>query len=165
MKFPLTFKKLTEEDFFAVKDIYDHYVAHTTATFHTEPVSLTELKDFIYVDNYRYPSFLIMTDGVIAGFCYLSHFKKRQAYLKTAEVSIYLRPEFCGKGIGKKTLPFLEAEALKIGHKNLLAIITGSNTHSIGLFEKVGYTKCAHFKNIGEKLGQMLDVYGFQKEI
>lgn len=165
MKFPVTFKKLTDEDYFQVKEIYDHYVAHSTATFHSEPVSINELKEFIYLDNHRFPSYLVMTDGVVAGFCYLSHFKKREAYLKTAEVTVYLRPEFCGKGIGKKVLQFLEEEAVKIGFKNLLAIITGTNIQSIGLFEKEGYVKCAHFKNLGEKLGQTLDVLGYQKEI
>ena len=33
----------------------------------------------------------------LAGYCYLTFFKKRQAYNRTAEVTLYLIPEFCNK--------------------------------------------------------------------
>jgi len=49
--------------------------------------------------------------------------------------------------------------------KNLIAIVTGDNAESIALFEKSGYIRCAHFKNIGEKFNKVLDVLAFQKEI
>lgn len=62
-------------------------------------------------------------------------------------------------------LKHLEHQAKEKGLKNLIAIVTGDNEESIALFEKVGYTRCAHFKNIGEKFNKVLDVIGFQKEI
>jgi len=31
--------------------------------------------------------------------------------------------------------------------------------------EKSGYTRCAHLKNIGKKLGKILDIVIYQKEI
>jgi phosphinothricin acetyltransferase len=36
---------------------------------------------------------------------------------------------------------------------------------SIALFEKAGFIKCAHFKNVAEKFNTVLDVVMFQKEI
>ena len=165
MSYTLSFKRVNEEDYFAIKEIYDFYIAHSTATFHVEPISLHELKEFIFVENPLYPAYLIMCDDVLAGYCYITFFKKREAYNGTAEITVYLKPEFIHKGIGKKTLHFLEEEAQKRGIKNLLAIITGTNIHSIGLFEKGGYFKCAHFKNVGQKKGEILDVVGYQKMI
>ena len=35
--------KLKESDFVVVKEIYDYYIATSTATFHTEPVTIEEL--------------------------------------------------------------------------------------------------------------------------
>lgn len=165
MNLSVNFKKIKEEDYFSIKEIYDYYIAHSTATFHIDPISIHELQEFIFVDHPLYPAYLILCDGVLAGYCYLTYFKKREAYNNTAELTLYLKPEFTQKGIGKKTLHFLEDEAQKRGIKNLLAIITGSNVHSISLFEKAGYFKCAHFKNVGIKLGQTLDVVGYQKEL
>jgi phosphinothricin acetyltransferase len=156
---------MEEEDYFIVKEIYDYYVMHSTATFHTEPVSISELKEYIYINHPIYKSFIINCDDTPAGFCYYTYFKKRQAYDRTAEVTIYLRPEFCGKGIGHKALLFLEDQALKSGIKNFISIISTDNLPSIKLFEKLGYKKVAHFEKVGEKLGLVLDVIAYQKQL
>lgn len=161
----LDFKNIQEKDLPLVKEIYDWYIANSTATFHTQPISLDELKELLYFDHHLYHSFLIYADDELAGYCFTTHFKKRQAYNRTAEVTIYLKDGFGGKGIGKKTLHFIEEKAKNNGIKNLLGIITGDNTGSIALFSKCGYFECANFKNVGEKFGKILDVVGYQKEI
>lgn len=161
----LNFQKLTEKDLPIVKEIYDWYILQSTATFHTEPIQLSELKEFIHLDHPRYPAYLILADQQVAGYCYLTYYKKRQAYDRTAEVTLYLKPELHHQGIGKATLEYLETKGREIGLKNLLGIITGENVGSIALFKKCGYTQCAHFRNVGEKFGRVLDVMGYQKEI
>ncbi|MCD2424844.1 N-acetyltransferase family protein [Niabella pedocola] len=161
----ITLKELAAEDLPAVKQIYDWYVLHSTATFHTEPVTTDELKEFIYIGHPRFKSWLIHNQGQPAGYCYLTNYKKRQAYDKTAELTIYLAHDCYVKGIGQTALTQLEAHAREAGFKNLLAIISGDNDRSIHFFEKNGYVKCAHFKNVGEKFGKVLDVVGYQKEI
>jgi L-amino acid N-acyltransferase YncA len=165
MSHQLTFNVIKEEDYFAIKEIYDYYIIHSTVTFHTEPITIHDLKEFVFSDNQQYPAYLIFCDDVVAGYGYLTYYKKRQAYNRTAEITIYLKPEFCDKGLGHKVATFIENEAKKRNIKNLIAIITANNYPSIKLFEKCGYKKCAHFKNIGEKQGQVLDVVAYQKEI
>ena len=159
------FEAIAEDDLSEVKRIYDWYIANSTATFHTTPIKIEELREFIYINHPRYKSYLIYEDGNLAGYCFLTYFKKRQAYDRTAEVTIYLEPGFYKKGIGKLALGFLEDQAKASGLKNLLGVITGDNAGSITLFEKSGFTKCAHFKNVGEKFGKILDVVSYQKEI
>ncbi|SFW17258.1 phosphinothricin acetyltransferase [Sinomicrobium oceani] len=161
----ITFRELQQEDFPEIKKIYDWYIAHSTATFHTEPVTITELKEFIYTGHPLYIAALIYADDEIAGYLYMTPYKKRQAYNRTAEVTLYLKPEMSGKGIGRKAMNYLEERAVVNGLKNLLGIITGDNTASISLFEKCGYTRCACFKNVGEKFGKILDVVAYQKEL
>jgi len=165
MLYQLTFKPLNEEDLLIVKEIYDYYIRHSTATFHTEPITISELKEYIYLSHPRYRSFLILCDDTSSGFCYFTHFKKRQAYDRTAEVALYLRPEFCDKGIGPKALAFLEKEAKVLGIRNFIGLVTGNNFPSIKLFERAGYKKVAHFEKVGEKLGLVLDVLAYQKEL
>lgn len=158
-------KEIKEEDLPVVKQIYDWYVLHSTATFHTAPVTIDELKEFIYIGHSRFGSWLILEGEKPVGYCYLTNYKKRQAYDKTAELTIYLAHDRPAKGTGKTALAQLEAHARKADFKNLLAIISGDNDRSIRFFEKNGYFKCAHFKNVGEKFGKVLDVVGYQKEI
>jgi phosphinothricin acetyltransferase len=161
----ITFRELTASDFPSIKEIYDWYIENSTATFHTEPIQLKELQEFIFINHPLYKSFLIFSGQEIAGYCYFTYYKKRQAYDRTAEVTLYLKREFHHKGIGRAALDYMEAIAKEIGLKNLLGIITGENHGSIALFEKSGYTKCAHFKNVGEKFDRILDVVAYQKEL
>ena len=146
-----------------IRDIYQYYVDHSTATFHTGHVTTSELREKILIDHPRYKSYVIEGDGVICGYCYLSQYNKRQAYDRTAELSIYIDHNFKSKGIGKSVLKQLEEEAKKVQIVVLLAIITGDNEHSIRSFSSAGYAKCAELKEVGEKFGKLLDVVFYQK--
>ncbi|SFE07590.1 GNAT family N-acetyltransferase [Thermophagus xiamenensis] len=159
----ITFEKATLNDLVAIKEIYDYYITKTTATFHTHPISFEELREMIPFYDKKYPSFMVKADEYTAGYCYLAPFKKRQAYNRSAEATVYLKPDFCGKGIGFKTVTFLEETAKKIGFKVLLGTITGTNENSIRLFAKCGFEKCAHFKQVGQKFDEILDVVVYQK--
>ncbi|MBL7844659.1 MAG: N-acetyltransferase [Cyclobacteriaceae bacterium] len=161
----LSFTPLTGDKFIEIKAIYDWYIKNATATFHTEPITLEQLREFIFIDHPLYKSFLIHADVALAGYCFLTYHKKRPAYDRTAEISIYLEKEFTGRGIGQVALAYLEEVAKRVGLKNLVGVITGDNLSSMALFEKAGFIKCAHFKNVGEKFGKVLDVVAYQKEI
>ena len=159
------FDELKDSDLPEVKIIYDWYIKNSTATFHTEPITIEQLKEFIYIHHPIYRSYLIFANNEIAGYCFITNYKKRQAYDRTAELTIYLSPGSRNKGIGKMALLYLEKMASEAGLRNLLGIISGDNQNSIALFEKSGYSKCAHYKNVGEKFNTLLDVVSFQKEI
>lgn len=159
------FSPVTKTDLAVILAIYNHYILSSTATFHSGKMSQKELEEFLFVSNPKYPSFLIKDNGETIGYCFLAQYKKRQAYDRSAELSIYLKPEFTGKGIGPVTLNHLEASAKKAGIRVLVGTLCGENHAGIRLMEKSGYSKCAHMKNIGEKFGKILDVVVYQKEI
>jgi phosphinothricin acetyltransferase len=161
----ISFRSLKHSDLPTVKAIYDWYIENSTSTFHTEPISEEQLLEFIYINHPLYKSFMILVEEEVSGYCLLTNHKKRPAYDRTAEVTIYLKHDRVGKGIGCKALDYLEVTATELGVKNLIGVITGDNKSSIKLFQRYGYHKCAHFKNVGEKFGRVLDVVAFQKEI
>jgi L-amino acid N-acyltransferase YncA len=159
----IEFADLTEADLEFVKEIYDYYIENSTATYYTERISTDELREFIPVQHKKYKSFLVKIDDEPCGFCYICQYKKRQAYDRTAEVSLYLKPGYTGRGIGRLALDYLEKVAKGNGISVLLGIISGDNANSIKLFEKQGYEKCAHYNQIGEKFSKILDVVSYQK--
>ena len=109
MKIELT--DLGTEDYGCVKEIYDHYILNSTVTFHKKRVSLKELKKIIRSGHPKYKSYLIRTDRRICGFCYFSPFNNRPGYDRTAEVTIYLKAMFFGRGIGAIVLAKMETIA------------------------------------------------------
>ena len=154
--------ELQDKDYPVVKEIYDYYVLNTTVTFATSVTSLAALKESILTGHAKYKSYIIKTNGTVCGYCYFSQYNKRQAYDRTAEISVYLKPGFTGKGIGQQTLEKLETVAREHGISVLIGIITAENLESVRLFEKCGFEKCAHFRKVGEKFNRLLDVVGYQ---
>lgn len=159
----ITFNPITKENIPEALSIYNWYVLSSTATFHLEAVALGELERMVSLGHAKYQSHLILYDGVVCGFCYLSQFRYKEAYDKSAEITLYLKKGFTGKGIGKSTLNYLENIAQKSAIENLVAVITEGNDASVALFEKEGYYKVGHLKNIGSKFGKSLDVLSYQK--
>lgn len=161
----ITFHPVTETDLPKIKEIYDYYILNSTSTFHSEPLSIDELKSILFINHPTYPSYLITSSGEAVGYCFLSRYKNRQAYDRTAEVSLYLKPGYTHKGIGSMAMEHMEKEAKKRGIHVLIGTLSGENTASMKLSEKMGFEKVAHLKNVGEKLGRILDVVIYEKEI
>jgi len=161
----IEFKPITKNNIFAALEIYNWYVMNSTATFNLKEIKEEEFERMISLGHSKYQSFVILSDDEICGFCYIGQFRKKEAYDKSVEVTLYLNQGFTGKGIGKKAITFIENIAQQNDIKNLVAVITEGNLASITLFEKMGYFKVGHLKNIGEKFGKSLDVVSYQKEI
>ncbi len=152
-----------EKDLDRMLDLYNHYIESTSILFDDRPISLDEFSTRVYLKHNTYKTFLIQEDNEFRGFCFLTRFRKKRAYEKTAEVGIYLRPEFTRKGLGQEILSYLEAIARKQGIKVLIASISGENIASLSLFRKLGYEQCAHYKKVAEKFGRKMDLVDFQK--
>jgi phosphinothricin acetyltransferase len=159
----LTFEPTTDADVAALLPLYNHYVRTSTATFHTEEIDEATFRALLFPGYPRYDSWALRADGRLAGYVILARYKPREAYDGSAEVTIYLDPAYPGKGLGSASLSFVEARARERNFHNLLAIICGENTASLRLFEKHGYTKCAHYHEVGKKFGRWLDVISLEK--
>lgn len=159
------FVPVTSSDLETIAEIYNYYIENSTATFHSGKVSGEDLREFLFLSDPRYPSFLIQGGGETIGYCILSRYKNRQAYDRSAELSIYLTPESTGRGIGLLALRRLEDAARSAGISVLVGTLCEENRSCIRLMEKAGFTRCAHLKHIGEKFGRILDVVIYQKEI
>ncbi|MDP4206681.1 MAG: N-acetyltransferase family protein [Bacteroidota bacterium] len=145
--------------------LYNHYIENTTVTFHTKSLGVEEMRRMLIPCDQRFKAFVIQRDDEIAGYVFLARYKPREAYDSSAEVSIYLKPDLTGKGIGPQALGFIEKVGAKNEFHTLLATIAGENRASAHLFENAGYKQCAHLHEIGVKFDRMLDVLIFQKII
>lgn len=159
----ISFKEMNNIYLKDVLDIYTYYVLNSTATFHAHGLSLQEMKELTFFDNSLYRTYVIFADNELSGYVILTQHKKREAYNGTAEVTIYLKQEYTGLGIGSRAIKFIEEYAISKRIHVLIATICGDNISSINLFSHNGYEKCAHYKEVGRKFGQLLDVVAYQK--
>ncbi|CDM68241.1 GCN5-related N-acetyltransferase [Clostridium bornimense] len=161
----IQFRSVKLEDLHRLKNIYTYYIENSTATFHINKISDDEMKKILFSEDNLYESFVIMDGNKIIGYVLLAPYSKREAFRISAEVTIYLDNNVTSKGIGYIALEFIEEVARKKGIRTLLSLICGENYKSVKLFEKAGFYKCAHMKNVGKKFDRILDLLIYEKEL
>lgn len=161
----IEFEEMREEHLDDVLGIYNYYVMNSTATFHMHELSKDEMRALVFFKEPKYTAFVIKHGREISGYAILAQHKAREAYSATADITIYLKPGETGKGIGSKAVGFIEELAKERGFHALIAGICAENERSIALFEKCGFVKCAHYREVGKKFGRLLDVAAYEKII
>jgi phosphinothricin acetyltransferase len=105
-------------------------------------------------------------DGLVLGFAYCQWFKPRPAYRFSAEDSIYLHPQACGRGLGRLLLAALADAAHQAGLRKLIAVIGDSaNTASIGVHRAIGFEPAGVIRACGWKFGRWLDIVLMEKTL
>jgi len=111
----------------------------------------------------KYPWLVLEEGGEIVGYAYANKYRDRSAYRFTAEISIYLRSGEEGKGFGSLLMERLIDKSQSCGIHTLVSGITLPNERSVALHEKFGFEKIAHFREVGFKFGQWIDVGYWEK--
>jgi len=151
-------RQVRQEDAEDIALIYNYFVVNTAITFETEEVSVGEMQGRIAEISLHYPFLVNEEGGRITGYCYVSKWKKKEAYRSTVESTIYIKPEARGKGLGQELMTVLIAELRKTNIHAVIACITIPNPESVRLHEKLGFRKVSDFKEVGYKFGRWLDV-------
>jgi L-amino acid N-acyltransferase YncA len=157
------FSPVQEAHLPALAEILNYYILNTTVTFHDELLSGDDMREKVFFPMSYHRAFTIFDRHSIIGYCAVTQWKKQQAYRHAGEVNIYLAPECTGKGIGSHALNHLEKFAKANQINTLIAALCAENEPSLKLFEKNGYIRCAHFRNMGLKFGRILDTIYLQK--
>jgi phosphinothricin acetyltransferase len=152
-----TLRPVRPGDAAAICGIYNPYI-DTVITFEEAPVSPEAMEGRIHEVTARYPWVVWEEQGAVRGYAYLHRWHERSAYRYSAEDSIYLQRGWEGKGIGERLLSRLLEDLRQSEIRAVIAAITIPNPGSIGLHEKLGFRKVAHFSEVGYKQGQWLDV-------
>ena len=153
----------TEADVPTINDIYNYYVHHSTCTYQLEPEPLEARQAWFQAHPpTKYPVTVVELAGQVVGWGSLSKFRDRAAYDGTVEASVYIRHDCHRRGLGRTILFDLIERARHAGFHTLLGGASADQTASVKLQESLGFTHVAHFREVGNKFGQWLDVVFLQ---
>ncbi len=158
-----TIRSAKISDLSAITEIYNEAIRTTTATFDTEPKTEDEQKVWFDSHGPNYPILVAESSGVVVGWASLGKWSDRRAYSGAAEVSLYVKGEFRGKGFGRKLMEAIVSEGKRVGFHTVIGRIAEGNDVSIRLAESVGFRHIGVMKEVGRKFGKLLDVYLVQK--
>lgn len=149
----------------SIAAIYNHAVTTTTASFDTEPQSVSRREAWLTGRAERHPALVAEQDGAVIGWAALSPYSDRCAYDTTVEISVYVDPSRHRGGVGRSLMQALLAEAPARGVHVILARICTENVASIRMVEALGFTYAGTMHEVGRKFGRWLDVGTWEYKI
>lgn len=148
-----------------VIDLFNHYIMEGFAAYPETPLPY-EAFDLFRKMTAGYPAYAAETEeGAVAGFGFLHAHNPMSTFRHVAELSYFISPESCRKGIGSKILDRLLADARSRGITNVLASISAANEASLAFHARHGFTECGRFKGVLKKKGTEMDVVWMQKRM
>jgi len=151
------------KDLPAITDIYNEAILTTDATFDVELKSISEQKAWFDDHGKKNPILIAAVDGTVRGWASLSKWSTRCAYAETAEISVYVKQEYRGRGIGTRLMHDILAAGETAGLHTVLSRITAGNDVSVHLHEQAGFEHIGIMKEVGNKFGRTLNVVMMQK--
>ncbi|MDA3809200.1 MAG: GNAT family N-acetyltransferase [Spirochaetaceae bacterium] len=153
------------EDAADICDIYNYYVENTVITFEEELVTVDDMKNRITSIIGSLPWIVIEEDGKVLAYAYASPWRVRSAYRFSAELTVYVDKNFQGRKLGSRLYSDLISTMKDLGKHCLYGVVALPNEGSTILHEKLGFTKCGHFHQVGYKFNKWLDVGYWEKII
>ena len=147
-------RTLQPSDWPALAAIYQQGIDTGQATFETLAPSPDEMAS-------RYlaaPQLVAHSNGVVVGYALLSAVSGRGVYSGVAEVSLYVRADRRGQGIGGRLLPVLVADSEALGFWTLQAGIFPENEASVALHHRAGFRTVGYRQKLAQQHGIWRDV-------
>jgi len=160
----IAIRAATLADLPAILEIYNDAILNTTSVYNYKAHTLEMRQEWFAEKQAKgLPLFVAVQQDAVIGFSTYGPFRVWAAYKYTVEISVYIHPEHRGKGVAKLLYPplFAAAEAQQL--HALVAGIDANNPASIRLHEHFGFVTVGHFKEVGYKFGQWLDLVFMQK--
>lgn len=158
-------RRATRADAAAINRIYNHYVRSSTCTWHLTEETEEGRRRWIESRSPLHPVFVAESEGEVLGWASLSVYNARQGWDGTVEDSVFIDHRHQGKGLGRLLLGRLIEEAGKLGHRVIVARISGDQEASLRLHTTLGFENVGRLKGVGRKLGQSLDCVYMQRNL
>lgn len=139
----------------AIAAIYNEGIEDRNSTFETRLRNEEEITTWF---DGIHPIVVVEADGSIAAFASTSTYRPRDCYRGIAEVSVYVRRNYRGKGIGRIALEALLEAAMAAGYWKLLSRVFPENTASRKLLSAIGFREVGLYEKHGQLDGRWRDV-------
>ena len=147
-----------------ILDILNDAIVNSTALYDYKPRTMQNMKTWYEVKTKgNYPVIGLFDDAdSLLGFGSYGSFRGWPAYKYTVEHSIYIKSGRRGQGFGKILLQEIINHAQQQDYHVLVGGIDATNSVSIKLHERMGFTYSGTIQHAGYKFGKWLDLAFYQ---
>jgi L-amino acid N-acyltransferase len=152
------------EDLPGVLAIFNDVIAHTTAVYREQPVTLEERTSWRKSRlEQGFPVLVAKDDSGVLGFASFGEFRAWPCYRNTVEHTVHVRADARGQGIGRSLVEALLPLAQHLGKHVMVAGIDADNAVSRRLHEQLGFQEVGRFREVGRKFDRWLDLVFLQR--
>ncbi len=142
-----------------IAHIYNHAVLHLPATAQETVETVEERAAWLAEHGAQgLPVFVASAGETVVGWGSLSLFHPRSGYRFTVENSVYVHPDWCGRGLGKRLLGPLVQQAQTLGFHAIMAWLDSTNAASMALHAGFGFVEVGRFREVMRKFDRWMDV-------
>jgi L-amino acid N-acyltransferase YncA len=143
--------------------IYNEGIVDRIATLESTTKDEQYIFEWFSKHTDRFKVIVAELDGKVVGWASLNQYNSRQAYDGVADLSIYIKREYRGGGIGGKLLSFIEGLAKENDFHKIVLFTFPFNGLGQGLYKKIGFREVGVFYNQGKLDGEFVDVMAMEK--
>ena len=144
--------------------IYNDVIETSTSVYSDRPVTLDDRVAWWRTRVGQGYPVLVATDATgVVGFASFGDFRAWPGYRFTVEHSVHVREGHRGTGIGTLLMKPLLARASALGKHVMIAGVDADNAASLRFHERLGFSRVAHFQQVGFKFGRWLDLVFLQR--
>jgi L-amino acid N-acyltransferase YncA len=163
MKQELRTRLAALSDLESILNIYNQGIEDRIATLEEDQKDIGYMTEWFNDHNGRFAVMIIEDNQEIVGWASLNPYSNRCAYTGVADLSIYIRRDYRGKGVGTLLLKEIEYTAIKNQFNKIVLFTFPFNNFAQGLYRKNGYKEVGVFKNQGKLDGRFVDVMIMEK--
>ncbi|PFR99047.1 arsinothricin resistance N-acetyltransferase ArsN1 family A [Bacillus cereus] len=153
----------TEQDVQEITAIYNEGIEDCIATLETEIKTDEYVVKWLLQRDERYAVIVLEKDDQVVGWASINPYSHRCAYRGVGELSIYIKREYRGQGLGQKLLLALEKTGQQNEFYKFVLFTFSFNNVGQGLYRKMGYREVGVFEKQGVMEGEHVDVMIMEK--
>jgi L-amino acid N-acyltransferase len=147
----------------AIREIYNLEVRRSLFTLDLEQRTMMEQGQWLAEhQEHRWPAFVAMLNGSLAGYAALSQYQPSDGYRYTVEDTVYVHQAERGTGLGKLLLARLLEAARERSYHAVVARLVAGHESAIKLHTLFGFRQISLEKEIAFKFDRWLDVLTMQ---
>lgn len=163
MKTEIKTRVASENDLKSILCIYNQGIEDRIATLEEDKKDNEYINEWFKNHQDRFAVIIVEKDDEIIGWASLNPYSNRCAYAGVADLSIYIKREYRGKGVGSLLLKKIEQTAIKNNFNKIVLFTFPFNKLGQGLYRKNGFREVGVFKNQGKLDGRYVDVMIMEK--
>lgn len=157
-------RRASIEDAPEILAIYQKSDPYALSTHLHSGITLLDVMDWLDASSDSRPMLVMIDDHDLIAWCSIEPFYGLPAFDGAVEISVYVLPEFQGKGIGSVFLRYLEEHQDALGFHHLVAYVFASNNAGRRFFLNNRFEQWGFLPNIAQHNGQGESVYIYGRE-